>query len=201
MQCFVTWLRRVIKRTQKGRRRGLPKWGPAYAVDGNQYSQPRTDGIAVRTAQGTLGRVAWRTFQNPRDELCWCQCCILRAMISCLGDPSSTRWVPRSRWLFHRSLFHLANWFPWNTEHLLQTGRVPQQKVDLGTLKPAFFLSCRTGARFRPPLGRRNHHKKRFYLQFATHCCWMRTKVPVCIQLGRSFRQISISFQLILQLP
>jgi hypothetical protein len=109
MQCFVTWLRRVIKRTQKGRRRGLPKWGPAYAVDGNQYSQPRTDGIAVRTGQGTLGRVAWRTFKNPRDELCWCQCCILRAMISCLGDHSSTRWVPRSRWLFHRSLFHLAN--------------------------------------------------------------------------------------------
>jgi hypothetical protein len=79
MQWFVTWLRRVIKRTQKGRSRGLPKWGPAYAVEGNQYSQARTDGIAVRTAQGTLGRVAWRTFKKPPDELCWCQCCILRS--------------------------------------------------------------------------------------------------------------------------
>ncbi|CAK9189680.1 unnamed protein product [Sphagnum troendelagicum] len=82
------------------------KWGPAYAVDENQYSQARTDGIAVRTAQRTLGRVASRTFKTPRRTLL---VSVLRAMIILLGDHSSMRWVPRRRWLFHRSLFHLAN--------------------------------------------------------------------------------------------
>jgi hypothetical protein len=32
------------------------------------------------------------------------------------------------------------------------------------------------------------------YIRFATHCCWMRITVPVCIQSDRSFRQISSRF-------
>ncbi len=39
------------------------------------------------------------------------------------------------------------------------------------------FFSWRTGAKFHPELGRRNHHNRSLQLQIARHCYWMRYKV------------------------
>jgi hypothetical protein len=44
-----------------------------------------------------------------------------------------------------------------------------------------FFFSWQIGAKFLPPLGRHNHHNKRFYFEFTTCHSWMKFKVLVCI--------------------
>jgi hypothetical protein len=74
-------------------------------------------------------------------------------------------------------------------------------QCEAQVIVPSSLFFWRTGARWRPPLGRRNHHNRRFYLQLATHCCCMKIRVPVCLQSDRSFRQIYSSFLLILQFP
>lgn len=69
-------------------------------------------------------------------------------------------------------------------------------------LHQPFFFSLANWCQISPPYDEgRNHHNRRFYFQFTTHCCWMRITVPVCIQSERSFRQISSRFLPILQFP